>query len=192
MASTTTVTPEKARANARKILQLWRQGRQSLNRLRKLNQSDPAALKYGRKEDTFAGEAGLLGTNVDTAAKMRRVARGYTREQIKGLCDLVRKHRSRFGPSHLLILLRVKKGTRRDAMTRQAVREGWTTVRLERAAQAEKRTRREWVGRKPQVPEGRVEVLLTLDALSEKWCRWCEEADPGLPEELKGLVSRVT
>src|SRR5437764_169036 len=114
MTKTKTVTDEQAEANAREILQLWRQGQQSLRRLRKLEESDPAALKYGQKEDTFAGEAGLLGTNVDTAAKMRRVARGYTREQIKGLCALVRKHRSRFGPSHLLILLRVKSGGRRE------------------------------------------------------------------------------
>jgi hypothetical protein len=130
--------------------------------------------------------------NADTAAKMRRLAQDYAEEEVETICSLVVKHRSRFGPTHLLIALRVAGSNRRDKLVQKAVREGWSTSRLERAAQATKGERRGHVGRKPRVPDDPKERLLALDALAEKWCRWCAAAGDGLPKEVKALVSLAT
>src|SRR4051812_5897266 len=96
------VPGEQARHNAAAIRKVWRAGQRSMARLQQLQRKDPAALQHGRKMDTRTQEAQRLGTGVDTAAKMRRLAREYTREQIEAVCALVERQRSRFGPTHLL------------------------------------------------------------------------------------------
>src|SRR3954452_471024 len=96
------VTIEQARQNAAAIRKVWRDGQRSLARLQQLQRRDPSTLQHGCKMDTYTEEAQRLGTNVDTAAKMRRLAREYTREQIDTLCALVERHCSPFRPTHLL------------------------------------------------------------------------------------------
>jgi hypothetical protein len=73
---------------------------------------------------------------------------------------------------------------------KEAVREGWTTARLERSVQADRRQRRPHVGRKPRVPADPTEPLLALDALGDKFMRWCEVAQADLPAGLRPLVER--
>src|SRR5438876_485366 len=108
------VPADQARQNAAAIRRVWRAGQRSLARLQQLQRKDPDALQHGRKESTHTEEAQRLGTNFDTAAKMRRLAREYTREQIDAVCALVERQRSPFRPTPLLILLRVDDRARRD------------------------------------------------------------------------------
>jgi hypothetical protein len=186
------VTIDQARQNAAGIRNVWRAGQRSVARLQQLQRKDPHSLQHGRRMDTYTQEAQALGTNVDTAAKMRRLAQEYTREQIDTLCALVERQCSRFGPTHLLILLRVDDRARRDRLMKQAVREGWTTAQLERAVQAHRRQRRPHVGRKPRVPADPTERLLALDAVSEKFVRWCELAQADLPAGMRPLIDKAT
>jgi hypothetical protein len=52
--------------------------------------------------------------------------------------------------------------------------------------------RREHVGKRPQVPEGRSELLTSLLALCEKWRRFGTAAGPSLPAHLSGAVGQAT
>jgi hypothetical protein len=188
MAPSKQVTPDEARRNAQAVRQFWKGGQASLRRLRRLRREDPDAFAHGGKEQTCAAEARRLGVNVDKAAKMRRVAREYTRGQIEELCALVERHRAPFAATQLLVLLRVADRGRRDALMRRSVRQGWTTSHLERAVQAARGARRPHVGRRPRVPADPAERLLALEALAGKWCRWCDAALADLPGELRQPV----
>jgi hypothetical protein len=187
MTPTRKVTPEEGSKNARAVLRFWRIGNQSRARLARLKRHDPGAVQYGRKATTFQKEAEVLGTNVDTASKMRRVASEYTRREIDQVCALITRHRSCFGPTHLLVMLRVGERSERDRLMRRAIRERWSHTRLERAIQV-KEGRREDVGRRPHVPADPQERLIDLAALADKWCHWCDAALPSLPRKLKPLV----
>src|SRR3954465_147075 len=122
------VTADQPRKNAAAVRRLWGDGQRSVARLRQLQRRDPDALQHGRKEDTHTEEAERLGTNVDTAAKMRRLAREYTAEHVEAVCARVEGPCPPFRPTHLLILLRADDRARRDRLMKQAVREGWTTA----------------------------------------------------------------
>jgi hypothetical protein len=191
MAKPAAVTPEEAQANADAIRRFWRDGRRSLSCLEKLGRKEPAALQYGRKEGTFAAEAKRLGTYIARAAYMRKTAQEYTAEQIEDLCALVVRHRSCFGPSSLSALLAVENRKRRDKLMRQAVRERWTTSQVRRAAQASHRRRRPYVGRKQHVPSDPAARLLTLDALAEKWLRWCSDPRLDWTGELRRRIDKT-
>jgi hypothetical protein len=99
--------------------------------------------------------------------------------------------RSRFGPTNLMFLLRIKSRARRDALMRRAVRESWTVTQLERSIQALRGGRRPFVGRQPAVPTDRAEKLIALDALASKWLRWVEVAMPDLPDELQPVLTKT-
>ena len=93
-----TVASEKAQDNAAALRKLYNAGVQSRNRLARLQRTDAAAIRYGRKAETFKAEAARLNTNIDTAKKMRRLADEYTPEQVEALCEAAQ--------SPLLLLLR--------------------------------------------------------------------------------------
>src|SRR5579871_3095253 len=150
MMKSTKVTAQQAKKNAEAILRFWKRGRNSHKQLRQLQSNDPHSLRFGNKAHTFENEAKRLGVNYDTASKMRRVAQEYTREQIEALCTQVMRHRSRFGPIHLLVLLRIQNRAQRDKLMRRAIREAWSNRRLKGAIQAMKGGRRPFVGRKPR------------------------------------------
>jgi len=187
-----TVATETAQANANAIRQLWRQGNASLKRIQELEETRPRRLQYGHKAKTFKQEAQTLDISVDTAAKMRRLAEEYSADQIASLCNLVLRHNSPFSGTHLLILLRVEDRQQRDALTKQAIREGWSTSRLERVIQAAKGKRRPHVGRKPRMPADPVEALLTLDALCLKFNGWCDLVLGILPRKVHAPVKAAT
>ena len=186
------MTDEKAEANAAANRKLWRAGVKSNARLAKLGRTDADAIKHGRKAETFADEAQKLRTNIDTAKKMRRLAGEYTAGQIDALCDLVVKHGSSFSGTHMLILLRVENRKQRNTLAKQAIRESWSTSRLERAIQAAKGERRPNVGRKPKVPDDPVECLITLQALCAKFNAWCAAVLGRLPEKVQLPVNEAT
>jgi hypothetical protein len=186
------VTPKQAQESAKEIRELWKAGKESQRVLHQLEAKDPDALRYRRKEETFGAEAKRLSTNIDKASKMRRVAEEYTTADIDAICGLVRRYHSRFAPTHLLVLLRVENRDRRDRLMRKAILASWTSSQLERAVQAERGQRRPYVGRKPFVPADAAERLLTLDALAEKWIRWCDAACPHLTKDLCELLAAAT
>lgn len=186
------VKKAQARSNADAILQVWQQGKESQCRLDKLNESNPSALKFGNRGAVHRLEAEKLGTSLEAAEKMRRVAADYSREQIKELARHVRESHARFSKTHLLTLCRVKSRRQRKSLTRRAIEENWSVTKLDRAIQADKGRRRAAVGRKPWVPSDAVERLLALDAIGEKWCRWCDAARGGLPAGLLDLIDKST
>jgi hypothetical protein len=153
----------------------------------------PTGYVHGNKTEVLKLAAADEGLNYDTLAKAWRAARLYTREQIDELCRLVEEHQARFGPTHLTRVMAVKDPKKRDALTRKAIRGRWGVTRLERAVQA-LNGRREHVGKRPQLPDGRPELLNALIALCEKWQRFGAEAGPRLSDNLKvavGLASKA-
>jgi hypothetical protein len=151
----------------------------------------PAGYVHGNKTEVLRRAAAHEGMNHDTLQKAWRAARLYTREQIEELCGLIDRHAARFGPTHLSRVMAIKDARKRDALTRRAIRGRWGVTRLERAVQLVN-GRREHVGKRPQVPEGRSELLTSLLALCEKWRRFGTAAGPSLPAHLDGAVGRAT
>ncbi len=192
MAATTQVSPQRARENAAAIRSFWQRGRDGNREVEKLRDKEPDALSYGNREATYRRLAVGLGANVDTAAKMRRAAEEYSEKQINDLCGSVRRCRSRFSATHLLALLRVEDRGRRNDLARRPVREGWSCARLRRAVQAARGGRRPHVGRRQDVPADPTELLLALDALADKWVRWCDRAKPRLRGKLRARIDRAT
>jgi len=188
----TKVTAQQANKNADAILRFWKKGRDSHKHLRQLQSNDPHALRIGNKSRTFQNEATRIGVNFDTASKMRRVAQEYTLRQIEEIRTLVVRHRSRFGPIHMLALIRIKDRAQRDKLMRQAIREAWSNRQLKRTIQAMRGGRRPYVGRKPGVPSDDKQRLLVLQVLAEKFCRFCVVARNDLPVELQPLVTKAT
>lgn len=186
-------SPEQARANAVAIRKLWLAGQESLRRLERLPRSEPNALTHGHREETFHEEADRLKTNIDKAAKMRRIGKEYTSEQIDSICQLVERHLSRFGETNLTVLLRVEDRTKRDQIMRQAIKQNWSTTNLERAVQAVRpRGRRRHVGRRPHLPDDPLQRMIALDALCDKWLRWVEEAGAELPKDVQSHLAPAT
>ena len=95
------------------------------------------------------------------------------------------------GPTHLLHLLTVKDRRRRDILARKAVEGRWGVTQLETAI-LRLHERRPEVGRKPRVPDDPAQIRLVLEGLCLKWRRWCEAAQPRLPEEMRELVKKAT
>jgi hypothetical protein len=138
---------------------------------------------HGNKIERLKELAADEGMNHDTLQKAWRASQLYTREQIEGLCALVEEHRARFSATHLIRAMAVKDSRKRDALTRRAIRGRWGVARLGRAVQAVN-GRREHVGKRPHVPNGRPELLNALIAQCEKWTRFCVEARPSLSDNL--------
>ena len=94
----------------------WRTGRQSWESIQATitpKQESPestpkATLKkkpveyvHGNKIDLLKKEAAVHGINYDTLSKAWKSARLYTEEQIETLCELIEKHCTHFGQTHL-------------------------------------------------------------------------------------------
>ena len=195
-----TATRTEAEETAAAVLRFWTAGRESWGRIdpdvpTKRGKARPSVdtdYRYGNKLDLLHAEADRLGMNHDTLTKAWKVGREYTREQIDTLHELVVEHGARFGPTHLTRLLAVVDRKRRDALTRAAIRGRWGVIRLERMIQVENRCRRPLVGRKPVIPDTEPELLAALDALSDKWSRWCAAAEEQIPEDLADVLNRAT
>jgi hypothetical protein len=183
MSTAATSTPTN---NAAAIRRFWERGRQSRARLSTQEREKPESLRAPRKGPTYKKEAERIGTDVDTAAKMRRFAEDYSRDDIKAIADQLKGKSSRFGTSHLRILMRLEDRDLRDQMMDQAIDQGWSAMRIERAVQARRGNRRPYVGRKPRIPTALKEKLVALDALCERWRRWCIAAK--LPESLQAEI----
>ena len=107
------------------------------------------------------------------------------------MCALVRRRAVHFGPTHLLRFLTVKDRRRRYVVARKAVEGRWGVTQLETAI-SRLHKRRPEVGRKPRVPDDPGQLRLVLEGLCLKWGRWCQTAQPVLPEELRDLVDKAT
>jgi hypothetical protein len=185
------IAPEKARKNADAIRKAWRDGGKSLKRLDQLRETDPDAFTYKHKQQTLDQEAARLNININTAAKMRRVAEQYTAAQIEVICALVEKHRSQFGPTNLMNLLSVDDRDDRDRIMTEAIKESWSTSKLLIAIQAKGGKRRSSAGRKPQIPNDPAERLLTLDGHGERWLRFASEARSDLPDDIQAPLAKA-
>ena len=146
---------------------------------------------HGNKIDLLKKEAAAHGLNYDTLSKAWKAARLYTEAQIEELCKLIEKKRTRFGPTHLSRVMAIVDAKKRDKLTKKAIRERWGVTRLERAIQTI-HGRRVHVGKKPTVPEPGPELVAALDALCDKWIRWCGQAGDGIPDEVQAAVRAAT
>ncbi len=206
MANKKPAAPEQVEAAVNALRTFWQTGRESWDRVRatipptasptensKKNKKKrkPEGYIHGSKLDVLHREAAEVGFNHDTLKKAWKAGTEYTEEQIDEFCDMVAEHRARFGATHLIRLLAVKDRKRRDAMTRSAIRGRWGVTRLERAIQAVN-GRREYVGKRPHIPDGNRELLNAVVALCEKWVRFCSGAGARLSDDVLAAVERAT
>lgn len=177
-------TPEQA---AKSLRAFWRTGATSWSRV-------APVYRHGRKADLLAAEAARLGVSGDTVRKAWVAADAFTREQVDELAALVVARRATFGPTHLVRLLALRDARRRWPLARSAIAGRWGLATLGRKVQAANGGRRPGVGRRPAVPAAGAEFLCALDALCDKWERWCQTAVAGnaIPAELDDVIRRAT
>jgi hypothetical protein len=156
------------------------------------------------------------GINEDTLRKARAFAdpkAGYTPRELRELCTLIETVQSGqkrieketgkklwvFRRTHLIRLLAIPKDSRRD-IQEQAIKEGWSTSRLEAEIARRFGTRRGG-GRNPAATETLDEWLTQAERLCESWRRWDGRLDSGaerqlsrdqLPDDLRKLLRRAT
>jgi hypothetical protein len=194
------ISRQAADAHAQLVLQFWRAGRNSLERI-----SDEG-LKYGhaevqlKKENNTArrefASVNLTLRERSPIRKMRAVAREISEAQINRIVNLVRAHRSRFAISNLVLVLALKDKSRLMKVVEQAIKQSWSARVLKRSIQALNGQRRPAVGRQPQIPTDPGELLAALDASCDQLLRWLAQAEPKLPSELlpavKDAIEKVT
>jgi hypothetical protein len=152
----------------------------------------PSGYVHGNKVEVLKAAATKVGVNFDTLAKAWKAADLYDGEEIEELCGLVRKHRARFGPTHLIRALAVRERGKRDRLIRRAIRGRWGVTRLEREIQVINNGPRRHAGRQPDIPDDGPALLASLIALCAKWERFHAEAAESLPAGLAGVVERAT
>ncbi len=184
------ILPEDADRAATALMDFYRKGRASLRRLDALGRRDPAALRYGRKQETLEAEARHAGLNRDLMQKAWRLAEAYTEEDIQAICQKVRERPARFGYSHLVKLLGVSDRGLRQELLDQAIEEQWSVGDLQRSIQA-RRDRRPHVGKKPREPKDVLEALLALQGLCMKFNRWCDVALGKLPAKVQQATRKA-
>jgi hypothetical protein len=184
------IPPEDADRAAKALMDFYRKGRASLRRLDALGRRDPAALRYGRKQETLEAEARHAGLNHDLMQKAWRLAEAYTEEDVRAICRKVRERPARFGYTHLVKLLSVSDRGLRQELLDQAIDGQWSTGDLQRAIQA-RRGRRPHVGKKPKEPKDVLEALVVLQGLCLKFNRWCDRALGKLPGKVQDATRKA-
>ncbi len=137
--------------------------------------------------------------NRDSAQKLRSMASketGYTKRELNQWFKLFREEEYALSISHFVRLLSIPKGRERDRLTREALKQRWSSHRLQAEILARQGRRREG-GRKPMVITGEV-FEGELERTMWSWDRWLElhlEANPQLrPEivkELKAIKQKI-
>lgn len=167
----------------------WALGKQS--KVRRDAAEARGKLGYGAKAEWLAAEGKRMNLNHDLVPKAWRVADEYTGHEIDGLVKLAGKHRSGFGPSHLVKLLSVRNRKKRDRLAVAAIEGGWSSTEVVRQIQA-RQPRRKGVGRRPKVPAGEKALLSKLVSVSEAWERWAAAAAARLPDDVYRAVHAAT
>jgi hypothetical protein len=184
------IQPEEGERAATALMDFYRKGRASLRRLDGLNRRDPAALRYGRKQETLGTEARHFGLNHDLMQKAWRLAEQYQEEEIEAICRKVRERPARFGYSHLVKLLSIGDRGLRQQLLDQAIDGQWSVGDLQRAIQT-KRDHRRYVGKKPKEPKDILEALVALQGLCMKFNRWCDMVLGRLPAKVQQATSKA-
>jgi hypothetical protein len=138
----------------------------------------------GHGDRAAEAEAELAGMNPDLLRKARQFAdaeAGYTRAELRALCDGVRTHFARFadrgtrvGRTHVVLLLRLPRGPGRDEVQAAMLEHGWSTAELATAIRRRVGRRRSG-GRRPRVGADKAALLAELDGLCEQVTRMAAE-----------------
>ena len=152
---------------------------------------------YNQGTIQTAGEQ--MGLSAEAARQARQLAdpvAGYTALELRELCALIKSTQPDqddalpvFGKTHLIRLLSVPK-SRRAGLQRAVVRGAWSTSRLESEIAAKFGTRREG-GRRRQVPQDDVGLLVQLEGACEGWRRLLAAVDHPATEEKSGHATLI-
>ena len=171
------LSPEGAEATARAVRAYWERGRSSLA-------ERPTA---GGDFEPYAQGLGWAATRLRKARQFASPeAGGYTREQLAGLCRLIRRHRPLFGAAHVGALVTLPWGEGRAKLQRDCIEKNWSRSALLAAIAGRRgRGRADGGGRKPSVPGEPGLARARLRRMARGWERWCEAAEAlGLLREL--------
>jgi hypothetical protein len=163
---------------------------------RKVPRKQPHKEHYNQQ--VIDTEAQRWNENPDTIRKARQFAdpvEGYTREELKELCDLIKRvqpeqdeRKAIFRRTHVIRLLSVRPKRRRRALQREAILGGWSTAELEGEIAKRFGTRRHG-GRRRRIPPDRDDLLVQLEGMCEGWRRWQAELSREVEEGEEGHAS---
>jgi len=134
---------------------------------------------YGKKQ--ISKYSKVFNLNENTIRKARQLANMFTQEEIENLCaDIERiqanqnRKMSLFTISHLFHLVTVSERTKRQGLTQNALKEGWSVRQLKQEIARKFGTRRQG-GRKKRIPKDPINFLGQLESYCETWRRWFHE-----------------
>ncbi|MBX7106639.1 MAG: hypothetical protein K1X57_21370 [Gemmataceae bacterium] len=184
--NTTSRTPHRTLSEL-SILEFWQLGQLADVEWRKQNKdADPNAdprMDAGLKE--FASNHGLKPSEL---AQAMRAARRLSRQDLDELSGLIKASNSRFGTSHLTILLSVTRRSARISLARRAIKNGWGFRDLNRVIRLQHGTRKHG-GRKFRAPENERVAAEQFIVMTKTWLKWCKENREQLPKALHAPVS---
>jgi hypothetical protein len=164
------------------IQRYWSLGNEGLADWRKRNRGvEDGAVRMDDHLETLAKKSGLKPAQYATAM---RIARLYADEQIREVLSLIAKRRSKFGTSHLTRLLAVTSPKSRMRLTKQAIREGWSFRKIDRAVK-DNHSQRSYGGRRPAQASDSADALSRLLQASMRWERLYDSVREGLPESTR-------
>ncbi len=149
----------------------------------RLPEKKPFRESYNQGAIQDAGKRVGMGTEV--ARQARQFAdpqAGYTRDELLELCALISEVQTAqddglpvFSRTHAIRMLSVPK-RRRAKLQREAIKNSWSTSRLEAEITAKFGTRRAG-GRKRRVPSDAVGLLIQMEQMCESWRRLLQAVD---------------
>lgn len=118
----------------------------------------------------------------------RRFARLYSDEELELLCGLGQRAGRPLNKFHVLHLIRVADGKRRNNLAKRCAEEYWSVRRLEQEIRRVG-PRRRYGGRKHEPPESIYEALLVTERMAAGWLRWVGVLRPVRNETSKKRIT---
>jgi hypothetical protein len=159
----TETSQDQVEVGIKKVRAFCRLGSKSLKQV-------PGRMKY-RGMEQQAEKHGVSQEHLRKARVAADADRGYSEVELNDLFEQCRTAQFPIGPTFLIRLLSVPKGTRRLAIQRRAVKLHWSVAKLESQI-AKQYGARNSGGRRRNIPSDPIDALVQLESLTEEWIRW--------------------
>jgi hypothetical protein len=145
---------------------------------------DQAAKEYGRTSDAVR--------------KLRQFATGYSKSDVRELCNLCREKMRAFGLTHIFRLVAIKDKAKRKSLQEEAITKHWASGQLFRVMQRRKITQGHSRGRKRSLPKTVADALLEIEEakrllveLLDHCAQLAEQANGKASESLRQTCKRL-
>lgn len=129
------------------------------------------------------------GYDEETGRRLRQFARVYTKDDLDRLCRRCKQHHRALGVSMVIKFITIADPLARREFELQAIRGHWRHIRLERELRHRFQRDRGKRGRKPKLPETRIEALEQVREMSHTFAHFAARLRAERREWLSGRVA---